>query len=174
MNEIGREIQRLHSVLAQMHEDWVEEMHSKVPYNPERHAPGSDYGMHHVDMDATWEQEQVLYIRQAPIFRRIAELQKAAHEAEPELLDDASGVVEFHVTTDGDAVLMLVRHDFDAGLLSYREGGQWIPIKPSDELPALDDRDLIEVMGDATEVWDLKEGSDPTLSDFRKVILDKM
>jgi hypothetical protein len=174
MNEIGREIQRLHSVLAQMHEDWVEEMHSQVPYDPTRHPPGSDYGMHHVDMDATWEQEQVLYVRQAPIFRRIAELQKAADERDPEPVGEVPGVVEFHVTVDGEAVLMLVRHDFDAGLLSYRQGGHWIPVTPNDELPDLDDRDLIEVIEDATLVWDLKEGSEPTLSDFRKVILHRI
>lgn len=174
MNENGREIQRLHSILAQIHEDWVEEMQSKVPYNPDRHSPGSDYGMHHVDMDATWEQEQVLQVRQAPILRRIAELREVPPEDEGELLDQASISMEFHVARNGDSVQMLVKHDFNVGLLSYRKGGEWIPVKPGDELPALDDADLFQVIGGATEIWDEKEEGELTLSDFRSVALDEI
>lgn len=174
MNDIGREIQRLHSVLAQIHEDWVEEMQSQVPFRPDRHPPGSDYNLHHVDIDATWEQEQVLQVRQAPILRRIAEVRKAPPEDEGELLDQASIAVEFHLARLGDSVQMLVKHDFNVGLLSYRKGGEWIPVKPGDELPALDDADLFQVIGDATEIWDQMEGSGAALSDFRKVALDEI
>lgn len=174
MNEIGREIQRLNSVLARIHEEWVEEMQSKVPYNPDHHSPGSDYGMHHVDMDATWEQEQILQGRQAPFLRRIRELQEAPLDDEGALLEQASTALEFHLAIIGDSVQMLVKHDLVVGLLSYRKGGVWIPVEPSDELPVLDAADLFQVIGQATEIWDQKEGSNLTLSDFQRVALDEI
>ena len=172
MNEKGRELARLYATLAQIHEDWVEEMRPHVPYNPAHDSPGSDYSQHHVDADATWAQEQVLRNRSAPFERRIAEIRDEPPEWEAELLSKASDIVEFHLALNGEAVLMLVKHDFDAGLLSYREGGEWIPVKPGDEIPVLDESDLFEVIVDATEIWDAKEGGELKLSDFERVALD--
>jgi hypothetical protein len=81
--------------------------------------------------------------------------------------------VDFHLAVNGDAVQMLVKHDFDEGVLSYREGGEWIAVKPGDVLPALDEADLFETIGDATEIWDEKEGGELSLSDFSSVLLDE-
>ena len=172
MNEKGRELARLYATLAQIHEDWVEEMRPHVPYNPAHDSPGSDYSQHHVDADASGEQEQVLRGRSAPIERRIAEIRDEPPAWEAELLSKASDIVEFHLALNGKAVLMLVKHDLDAGLLSYREGGEWIPVRPEDKIPALDDSDLFEVIVDATEIWDANEGGELKLSAFERVALD--
>jgi hypothetical protein len=172
LSERGVEIRRLRDKITEIHEDWVEEMQSQVPFNPEDHEEGSDYGQHHVVMGASAEQEMVYQARIAPLERRIQEILDTPPEWEADLLSKASDTILFQLATNGSAVQMLVKTDLDEGLMWYREGGEWVPVKPGDDLPALDDADLIEVIGDATEIWDEKEGGEATLPDFEKVALD--
>lgn len=172
LSERGVEIRRLRDKITEIHEDWVEEMQSQVPFNPEDHEEGSDYGQHHVVMGASAEQELIFQARVAPLERRIDEILNEPPEWENDLLSKASDTVEFQLATNGNAVLMLVKTDLNEGLMWYREGGDWVQIKLGDDLPALDDSDLVEVIGDATEIWDEKEGGELILSDFEKVALD--
>lgn len=172
LSERGVEIRRLRDKITEIHEDWVEEMQSKVLYNPEDHEEGSDYGQHHVVMDASVEQELIYQARIAPLERRIEEILNEPAEWEADVLSKASDSVTFQLATNGTAVLMLVKTDLDEGLMWYRADGKWVQIQLGDELPALDDADLVEVIGDATEIWDAKEGGELVLSDFEKVALD--
>lgn len=170
LSERGVEIRRIRDQITEIHEAWVEEMESKVPYNANEDA---DYNEHHVVMDATAEQEKVFQDRIAPLEKRLAELLNDPANDETDLVSKVSDSVDFHLAVNGDAVQMLVKHDFDEGLLSYREKGEWVPVKPGDDLPALDEADLLEVVGDATEIWDEKEGSEINLFDFSSVLLDE-
>lgn len=174
MNEKGRELSKLYATLSLIHEDWVEEMRPTVPYNPENDGPDSDYSIHYVDVDASPAQQEVLRGRSAPIERRIQEILDEPVEGEADLLSKASDTVLFELATNGSTVQMLVKTDLNEGLMWYREGGEWVQIKLGDDLPALDDSDLLEVIGDATEIWDEKEGGELTLSDFAKVALDEI
>ncbi len=166
--------------LAEIHEKWAEEMESQVEFRPDtdsnphdKKTGASDYNQHHVDRSASPEQEQVFRDRTAHIIARLEEISRGESDAElGEKLSKVSTSIDFHVAVNGSAVLMLVKHDFDEGLLSYREGGEWIPATPDDELPALDDAVLIEVIGEATEIWDASEGGELSLSDFKTVLLD--
>lgn len=174
LSKRGVEIRNIRDRITEIHEEWVEEMQSKVPFNPKEAKEGSDYGEHHVVMDATWEQEKVFQDRVAPLEKKLAELLFATDDVgEGELLSKVSPTVDFHLAVNGDAVQMLVKHDFEEGVLSYRQGGEWIPVKPGDDLPALDEADLLEVIGEATGIWDEKEGGEVTLFDFSSVLLDE-
>lgn len=173
---------RLLQELSEIHDQWYEEMQSQVEYKPEDSDPHdketmeSDYNIHYVDRSATPEQEQVFRDRIDGILKQLAALGDNDDPVPIDLaekLQNASTAVEYHLATNGDAVQMLVKHDFEAGILSYREGGQWIPVKPGDELPALDDADLIQVDGSAETIWDAEEGSEMSLSDFSGVLLDE-
>lgn len=173
LSEQGVEIRRLRDKITSIHEDWVEEMQSKVPYDASKDTEGgSDYGQHHVVMDASVEQELVYQARIAPLERRIDEILSQPPEWEADLLSKASETVLFQLATNGASVQMLVKTDLNEGLMWYRERGEWVQIGLGDELPALDESDLVEVIGDATEIWDMSEGGELTLSDFEKVALD--
>lgn len=177
--------QELLNEIAQLHAEWEDEFADQVEMDQSHSDPhdaetgASDYNQHYVARSASPEQEQVFQDRIAPLY---AELQAITANAPtgpvPETVDEGpesrvSSSVDFHLAVNGDAVQMLVKHDFDEGVLSYREGGEWIAVKPGDVLPALDEADLFETIGDATEIWDEKEGGELSLSDFSSVLLDE-
>ena len=166
--------------LADLHNKWQAEMADKVEFNPDRDsAPHnaetgeSDYSIHYMDRGASPEQEQAYQDSVAGILEQLANLGEETPEEFADKMSKVSDTVDFNLAVNGDAVQMLTKHDFEEGMLSYRQGGEWVPIQPEDDLPALDEADLLEVTGDATEIWDSKEGGELTLSDFSSTLLDE-
>lgn len=178
--------QQLLNEIAQLHAEWESEFEDQVEMDQSHSDPhdketgASDYNQHYVARSASPEQEQVFQDRIAPLYAELEAITANAPagvstentSSDPEM-GGVSTSVDFHLAVNGDAVQMLVKHDFDEGLLSYREKGEWIPVKPGDELPALDEADLVEVIGNATGIWDEKEGGELTLDVFETVLLDE-
>lgn len=169
---------RLLQELAEIHDQYVGEMNDQVEYKPEDSEPHnrvtmeSDYNIHHVDRSASPEQEQVFQDRIAHILEALQNLGEDTTEDNfSEKMSKVSTSVVFHLITNGSLVQMLVKQDYDEGLMSYRENGEWVPITPEDDLPALDDGEMHQVIGDATEIWDAKEGQEVGVSSFSSVLL---
>lgn len=178
--EILNEIARINAEWENEFEDQVEmdESHS----NPhDKDTMKSDYNLHYVSRSASPEQEKVFQDRIAVLY---AELQSITDSAPGEPVAEApvvaaagepeggiSDSVDFDLAVNGNLVLMLVKHDFEEGTLEYREGGNWIEVVPDQEIPALDDSTLIPVTGEATPIWDEREGKELTLMDFDSVLL---
>jgi hypothetical protein len=166
--------------LGAIHDEWRAEMSDKVAFKPETDEPHhpdlgiTDYQELYTDANPTFEQEQVYQDRAQPILDQLAAL--GQDQPEPDvtaLMDKVSETEEFELAVNGAIVQMLLKTDLDAGLQSYRHRGEWIAISPDDDLPALDDADLLEVVGDATAIWDEKEGQELLVSDFKEVLLDQ-
>lgn len=151
---------RLLAQLGAIHDQWLEDIQADDEENatPEQ-----------------WAEYQALI---GPIMRRLKELTggpvTASAGDSTAVEDKVSDSVEFHLAVNGDLVQMLVKHDFDEGILYYRESGEWVSVTPEQELPALDESDLIEVIGEATEIWDAAEGGELKLSDFKLSLLDEI
>lgn len=167
--------------LGDIHNQWRIEMADKVAFKPETDQPHhpelgiTDYQEHYTDANPTYEQEQVYQDRVKHILDQLASLgQDQPEEDVTDLMDKVSDTEEFALAVNGDVVSMLLKTDHEAGLQSYREGGVWIGIDVDDDLPALDDADLIEVVGEATEIWDAKEGQELSLREFKEVALDQI
>jgi hypothetical protein len=172
---------RLLEQLGEIHEDWQQEMSGQVAYRPETDEPHhpefpglTDYQLHYTDANPTYEQEQVFQDRIKPILDRLEELRNAS-ESEPDITDLMSKVSEteeFALAVNGDAVLMLLKTDHEEGVQYYREGGEWVKINPDDDIPALDEADLMETIGEATELWDMNEGQELSVVIFEPILLD--
>lgn len=167
--------------LGDIHAQWRIEMADKVAFKPETDQPHhpetglTDYQEHYTDANPTFEQEQVYQDRVKDILSQLAALSEAQPEQDvTDLMDKVSETEEFALAVNGDAVLMLLKTDHEVGLQSYREAGVWIGIDVDDDIPALDDADLIEVVGEATEIWDAGEGHELSLLQFKEVALDQI
>jgi len=172
---------RLLEELGDIHGEWRAEMADKVAFTPETdepHDPESgqtDYQELYTDANPTFEQEQVYQDRVKDILDQLASLgQDQPEQDATDLISKVSETEEFALAVNGDVVSMLLKTDHEAGIQSYRQGGDWVDIHADDDLPALDDADLIEVVGDATEIWDAKEGQELSLRDFKDVALDQI
>lgn len=171
---------RLLEELADIHNEWRMEMADKVAFMPETDVPHhpetglTDYQEHYVDANPTFEQEQVFQDRTKHIMGQLAALTETPQQEDDvtDLMSKVSETEEFALAVNGDIVLMLLKTDHEEGLQSYREGGEWVPILPDDDLPALDDSDLVETIGEATEIWDMNEGQELLLAVFEPILLD--
>lgn len=164
--------------------DWREDTYPHVEYNHEDAKPGigpngettgkSDYDIHVPDRSASWEQEQDFARRAAPILDQLEMLQNGETlETFARKMANESTDTEFDLAVNGTAVQMLTKTDMNTGAVAYRENGEWVDIKKGQEVPALDDADLIAVTGDATAIWDKAEGGELSTRDFLSVALDE-
>lgn len=167
--------------LGDIHAQWRIEMADKVAFMPETDQPHhpelgiTDYNEHYTDANPTFEQEQVYQDRVKHILDQLAALSETPAEQEPDisdLMDKVSETEEFALAVNGTAVLMLLKTDHEEGVQYYREGGEWVRINPDDDLPALDESDLMETVGEATELWDINEGRELSLEIFEPILLD--
>lgn len=173
---------RLLEQLGDIHDEWQQEMAGKAPYKPETDQPHhpelpglTDYQLHYMDVSGTPEQEQVYQDRIRPVLEKLAALGQQAAQPEidvTDLMSKVSETEEFALAVNGDAVLMLLKTDHEEGVQYYREGGEWVKINPDDDLPVLDDADLMETIGEATELWDMNEGQELSVDIFEPIILD--
>lgn len=171
---------RLLEELGRLHDEWQSEMATQVAYQPETDKPHhpetgeTDYPLHYTDASATAEQEQVFQDKIAPILEQLAALgqQSQSEDDVTDLMDKVSETEEFALAVNGTAVLMLLKTDHAEGTQYYREGGEWVQINPDDDLPALEDADLLETIGEATELWDMNEGKELSVEIFEPILLD--
>lgn len=168
--------------LSDIHDEWRAEMAKQVAWLPETDQPHhpetgeTDYSIHYTDANPTYEQEQVFQDRIRPIMeelRMLREQPSAEDNADiSDLMDKVSETEEFALAVNGSSVLMLLKTDHVEGVQYYREGGEWVKINPDDDIPALDESDLVETIGEATEIWDMNEGQELSLEIFEPILLD--
>lgn len=158
--------------ISRLHREWIKEIEPSVEMNPEDskpHAEGeSDYNQHYPTVSATPEQEEDFQQRVAGLYAELQAITESGDDEEP-ITEPGK---EYSLAVNGDLVQMLVLHDFDSGWLSYRENGQWVQVKPDDDMPVLEDADLIEVGVGAVEIWDEVSGGEVLKSQFSKELLD--
>lgn len=177
--------QQILNEIALIHEEWEAEFEGQVEMDQDHSDPHdqvtseSDYNQHHVARSASPEQEKVFQDRIAVLFAELEAITAnapgapvTASSGELAAEEDVSTSVDFDLAVNGDLVLMLVKQDFDTGTVSYREKGEWVDVLPKQEIPALDDSELISVTGGATPIWDKAEGAELRLMHFREVLLD--
>ena len=169
---------RLLEELGAIHSEWRAQMTDKVAFMPETDVPHhpetgmTDYQELYTDANPTFEQEQVFQDRIKHIMDQLAVLGPQSQDDVTDLMNKVSETEEFALAVNGDAVLMLLKTDHEEGVQYYREGGEWVKINPDDDLPALDDADLLETIGEATELWDMNEGRELSLEIFEPILLD--
>jgi hypothetical protein len=169
---------RLLEELGAIHDEWRIEMANKVAFKPETDKPHhpetglTDYQEHYVDANPTFEQEQVFQDRIKHIMEQLAALGNTPAPDDSDLMSKVSETEEFALAVNGDAVLMLLKTDHEEGVQYYRQGGEWVKINPDDDLPALDEADLLETIGEATELWDMNEGRELSVEIFEPILLD--
>lgn len=182
--KLNRQQQILNEIAA-IHAEWEREFEDQVEMNWDHSKPhyketgATDYNQHHVAVSASTEQEKVFQDRIAALVAELEAITESAPSGPvtaaggPEAGDEGDGStsIDFDLVVNGDLVLMLVKHDFEEGTLSYREGGNWINVQPGQELPALDDNELTPVTGQATPIWDAAEGGELTVDSFKDVLL---
>lgn len=171
--------QELIAEISRIHDEWVASLgDNAVEFHPEDSEPHKegedDYSLNYVDHSAGTEQERVFQEQIAPLLAELKALSETEFVELPgsPVEGEESPTVDFDLAVNGDLVLMLVKHDFEEGSVSYRQGGEWIMVQPGEEIEALDDSDLVSVTGDATPIWDKAEGTELSLQDFGKVLLD--
>lgn len=170
---------RLLEELGEIHDQWRAEMADKVPFLPETDTPHdpesglTDYQELYTDANPTFEQEQAFQDRIKDILEQLASLSETGPGPDDsDLMSKVSETEEFALAVNGAYVLMLLKTDHEEGVQYYREGGEWVAIGPDDELPALDDADLLETIGEATELWDMNEGKELSVQIFEPILLD--
>lgn len=161
------------SEIARIHREWSQEIEPNVEMNPEDsnpHTEGgeSDYNLHYPTVSATPEQEADFQRRVAGLYAELKAITESGGVREPETEPGK----EYSLAVNGELVQMLVLHDFDSGWLSYRENGQWVQVKPDDDMPVLEDADLIEVGVGAVEIWDEISGGEVLKGQFATELLD--
>ena len=85
--------------------------------------------------------------------------------------DGLGEIVEFGIIVDGAKVRLLVRTDYQAGTMAYRNDGQWVEVGPEDDVPLLDDFPLTRVTGEAVDIFDRNEENLKT-EQFKTALLD--
>jgi hypothetical protein len=164
--------------LGDIHNQWRSEMSDKVEFKPETDTPHhpesgiTDYQELYTDANPTFEQEQVFQDRAQRILDELAALSQPEEGDDSDLMSKVSETEEFALAVNGDAVLMLLKTDHEEGVQYYRQGGEWVKINPEDDLPALDESDLLETVGEATELWDMNEGQELSVQIFEPILLD--
>lgn len=56
---------------------------------------------------------------------------------------------------DRNTVMGLIREEVESGTYYVRRTGDWVVVKPGDDVPELDDLELVQVFGDIIGQWDL-------------------
>ena len=172
---------RLLEELGELHSEWRAKMADKVAFMPETDEPHhpetglTDYQEHYVDANPTFEQEQEFQDRIRHVVEQLAALTQQAKPEDDDVTDLMSKISEteeFALAVNGNAVLMLLKTDHEEGVQYYRSLGEWVKIDPDDDIPALDDADLMETIGEATELWDMNEGQELSLEIFEPILLD--
>lgn len=164
--------------LGRIHDEWQAEMATQVEYKPETDVPHhpetgeTDYPLHYTDATATHEQEQVFQDRIKHIMDEMAALGNTPAPDDTDLMSKVSETEEFALAVNGDFVLMLLKTDHEEGFQYYRSLGEWVKIEPDDDIPALDEADLLETVGEATELWDMNEGQELSIQIFEPLLLD--
>lgn len=159
--------------IERVHREWVQEVESSVEMNPEHSSPheeagDSDYNEHFPTVSASPEQEAEFQSRVAGLYAELKAITDSGEEQEPE----TEFGKEYSLAVNGELVQMLVLHDFESGWLSYRENGEWIQVQPDDEIPVLDDADLVEVGSGAVDVWDQLDGGEALKANFSAELID--
>ena len=169
---------RLLEELGEIHGQWRAEMSDKVAFQPETDQPHhpetglTDYQELYTDANPTFEQEQVFQDRAAHIMEQLAASTATPVMDDSDLMSKVSETEEFALAVNGDAVLLLLKTDHEEGVQYYRSLGEWVKIEPDDDIPALDDADLLETIGEATELWDMNEGQELPIQIFEPILLD--
>lgn len=169
---------RLLEELGEIHDQWRIEMADKVAFKPETDQPHhpelgiTDYPELYTDANPTFEQDQVYQDRVKHILDELAALGQQPEDDVTDLMGKVSETEEFALAVNGNAVLLLLKTDHEEGVQYYRSLGEWVKINPDDDIPALDEADLMETIGEATEIWDMNEGQELSLEIFEPILLD--